>query len=64
VTVDAINGFAAKDLINASGRADLVVVGARGGAHADRLAHQPFGSVSNKLIYHAACPVVVVPARE
>ena len=64
VTVDAINGFAAKELINASERADLVVVGARGGAHADGLAYQPFGSVSNKLIHHTACPVVVVPAGE
>jgi|SRR5215470_2627022 len=64
VTVDAINGFAAKELINASHSADLVVVGARGGAHADGLAYQPFGSVSNKLVHHAACPVVVVPAGE
>ena len=61
VTVEAVNGFAAKELINASHEADLVVVGARGGAHGDGLAYQPVGSVSNKLIHHAACPVVVVP---
>jgi nucleotide-binding universal stress UspA family protein len=62
VTVDAVNGFAAKELINASHEADLVVVGARGGAHGDGLAYQPVGSISNKLIHHAACPVGVVPA--
>jgi nucleotide-binding universal stress UspA family protein len=62
VTVNAVNGFAAKELINASHDADLVVVGAHGGAHGDGLAYQPVGSVSNKLIHHAACPVVVVPA--
>jgi nucleotide-binding universal stress UspA family protein len=63
VTVDAVNGFAASVLINASQDADLLVVGASGGAHADGLAsHTPLGSISNKVLHHAKCPVVVVPA--
>jgi len=60
VTVKAVNGFAAKELIDASHDADLLVVGARGGPHSDGLAYQRLGSISNKVLHHAACPVVVV----
>jgi nucleotide-binding universal stress UspA family protein len=64
VTVRAVNGFAAAELIEASRDADLIVVGARGGANVGGLAqHMPIGSVSNKVLHHAACPVVIVPAR-
>ena len=63
VTVKAINGFAAAELIEASKDADLIVVGARGGAHSGGLAHMPLGSVSNKVLHHAECPVAVVPAK-
>ncbi|HEX6933960.1 MAG TPA: universal stress protein [Streptosporangiaceae bacterium] len=64
VTVKAVNGFAAAELIEASRDADLIVVGARGGAHAGGLAHHmPIGSISTKVLHHAECPVVVVPAR-
>lgn len=63
VTVRAVNGFAVDELVNASREADLVVVGARGGAQSGGLAHHtPVGSVSNKVLHHARCPVVVVPA--
>ncbi len=64
VTIQAINGFAAAELISASHDADLLVVGAQGGAHGgDGMAHHmPLGSVSNKVLHHAGCPVVVVPA--
>jgi nucleotide-binding universal stress UspA family protein len=63
VTVQAVNGIAATELIEASRDADLVVVGARGGARGGGLAaHMPLGSVSNKVLHHAECPVVVVPA--
>jgi len=65
VTVRAINGFAADELVNASREADLVVVGARGGAQSGGLAHHtPVGSVSNKVLHHSRCPVVVVPAPQ
>lgn len=62
VTVRAISGFAADELVKASQDADLLVVGAKGGAHGGGLAaHSPIGSISNKVLHHAACPVVVVP---
>lgn len=57
VTVCAVSGQAAPALIDASGDADLVVVGSRGeGGFASML----LGSVSSKVVSHAACPVVVV----
>ncbi len=63
VTVRAINGFAGDELVYASRDADLVVVGARGGAQSGGMAHHtPLGSISNKVLHHSHCPVVVVPA--
>jgi nucleotide-binding universal stress UspA family protein len=63
VTVCAVNGFASDELIQASHDADLVVVGARGGAQSGGMAHHtPLGSISNKVLHHALCPVVVVHA--
>jgi nucleotide-binding universal stress UspA family protein len=64
VTVKAVSGFAADELISASRDADLLVVGARGGAHGSggMAHHVPLGSISNKVLHHAECPVVVVPA--
>ena len=50
---------AAQELISASGDADLVVVGSRGGGGFARLM---LGSTSNQVVNHAACPVVVIPA--
>lgn len=65
VTVRAVNGFASDELIQASREADLVVVGARGGAQSGGLAHHtPLGSVSNKVLHHSRCPVVVVSAPD
>jgi len=58
VTVRAVNGFAAQELIEASRDADLLVVGSRGGGGFARLT---LGSVSGKVTHHAHCPVVVVP---
>jgi nucleotide-binding universal stress UspA family protein len=55
ITVSAINGFAAKALIEASADSDLVVVGNRGGGGFPRLS---LG------VHHAHCPVVVVPSAE
>jgi nucleotide-binding universal stress UspA family protein len=64
VTIRAINGFAADELVYASKDADMIVVGARGGAQSGGMAHHtPVGSVSNKVLHHSHCPVVVVPAR-
>ncbi len=58
VNVHMVNGFAAKELIDASHDADLVVVGSRGGGGFGLLM---MGSVSSQVVHHAACLVVVVP---
>jgi nucleotide-binding universal stress UspA family protein len=60
VSVRAVSGFPAKELIDASTDADLVVVGSRGAGGFARLM---LGSVSSQVVHHAQCPVVVVPAR-
>jgi nucleotide-binding universal stress UspA family protein len=58
VTVRAVSGLPAQELIEASHDADLLVVGSRGGGGFARLM---LGSVSDQVMHHAHCPVVVVP---
>jgi nucleotide-binding universal stress UspA family protein len=53
-----VNGHAAEVLVEASGSAALVVVGTRG--HGG-LAGKMLGSVSQQVVAHARCPVMVVP---
>jgi len=57
VTVRAVSGIAAQELISASNDADLVVVGSRGGGGFARLM---LGSVSTQVAAHSASPVVVI----
>jgi nucleotide-binding universal stress UspA family protein len=56
VTVRAVSGIAAQELISASNDADLVVVANRGGGGFARLM---LGSTSNQVVNHSASPVVV-----
>jgi nucleotide-binding universal stress UspA family protein len=60
VTVRAITGFPAKELVEASHDGDLVVVGSRGAGGFARLV---MGSVSGQVVAHAHCPAVVIPAE-
>jgi nucleotide-binding universal stress UspA family protein len=59
VTVRAVSGLAAQELIAASADSDLVVVGSRGGGGFAKLM---LGSVTSKVVAHAVCPVAVIPA--
>jgi nucleotide-binding universal stress UspA family protein len=58
VTTHVLHGAAARRLLEAAARADMLVVGARGegGFHGLR-----FGSTADQVTRHASCPVVVVP---
>ncbi len=60
VTVRALSGTAADELVNASADTDLLVVGARGAGGFARLV---MGSVSTQVTHHSLCPVVVVPGN-
>jgi nucleotide-binding universal stress UspA family protein len=58
ISLLAINDLPARALLDLSATSDLLVVGARGlGGFRGLL----LGSVSQQIVHHAACPVVVVP---
>ena len=57
VTVRAVSGVAAHELVAASADADLVVVGSHGGGGFLRKA---LGSTSSQVAHHAQSPVVVI----
>jgi nucleotide-binding universal stress UspA family protein len=61
VTVRAVCGIPAEELVAASKDADMVVVGSRGNGGFARLL---LGSVSSQVVHHAHCPVVVIPAGD
>jgi nucleotide-binding universal stress UspA family protein len=61
VTVKAITGLPAEELLYAAGGADMIVVGSRGAGGFKRLL---LGSVSTQVTHHANCPVVVIPADD
>lgn len=57
VTAAAVTGSATSVLLDATGDAQLAVIGARGG---DVRPRPPLGVVSHHLLHHARCPVVLV----
>ena len=59
VTVQAVTGLPAEELLNAAADADMIVVGSRGAGGFKRLL---LGSVSTQVTHHAHCPVVVIPS--
>jgi nucleotide-binding universal stress UspA family protein len=61
VSVRAVSGFPAAELVNASQDSDLLVVGARGTGGFARLL---IGSVTTRVVEHASCSVTVVQGRK
>ena len=59
VTVKAVHGLPADEIIKASQDADLVVLGSRGTGGFGRLM---LGSVTSQVAHHAHCPVLIVRA--
>jgi nucleotide-binding universal stress UspA family protein len=58
--VPTLTVAAAKEPVDASQDADLVVVGARSGSEFARLL---LGSVSSEVVQQSACPAVIVPHK-
>lgn len=56
----AVEGPAARALVDAARNADMLVVGSRGRGGFSSLL---LGSVSSQCAHHAPCPVVIVPVR-
>lgn len=59
VELHVVHGGAARRLLEAAAKADLLVVGARG---AGGFLGLMLGSTADQLVRHAPCPVTVVPA--
>jgi nucleotide-binding universal stress UspA family protein len=61
VTIQAVSGIAAGEILKAARNADLIVLGARG---TGRLSKRLLGSVSSQVMQYARVPVVVIPAED
>ena len=59
VTVKAVHGYPAEEIVNAGADADMIVLGSRG---AGGWSQQLIGSVASKVSHHATAPVLIVPA--
>jgi len=60
VTVLAVLGIPAEEILGVAMNADMVVVGSRGAGGFKKLL---MGSVSTTVVHHAHCPVVVIPSE-
>jgi nucleotide-binding universal stress UspA family protein len=60
VSVRAVMGLPADEILTAAQDADMIVVGSRGAGGFKKLL---LGSVSSQVTHHAHCPVVVIPAE-
>jgi nucleotide-binding universal stress UspA family protein len=60
VTVKAVHGYPAEELVKAAGDADMIVLSSHGGGGWSR---QLIGSVATKVVHHATVPVLIVPAE-
>ena len=58
VTVRAVHGYPAEELINAGADADMIVLGTSGVGGWSR---QLIGSVATTVVHHATAPVLIVP---
>ena len=61
ITVLAVTGAPAEEILGVARDADMVVIGSRGAGGFKKLL---MGSVSYAVLHHAHCPVVVIPAEE
>ena len=61
VTVKAVHGLPADELVKAAEGADMLVMGSRGTGGFARLV---LGSVATQVSHHASCPVLIIPAAE
>jgi len=59
VTVKAVHGYPAEDLIKAGADADMIVLGSHGEGGWTRA----MGSTATKVAHHANVPVVIVPSE-
>ena len=58
VTVKAVHGYPAEEIVNAGADADMIVLGTSGVGGWSR---QLIGSVATKVVHHATAPVLIVP---
>jgi nucleotide-binding universal stress UspA family protein len=61
VTVKAVHGYPAEDIVNAAADADLIVLGQRGAGGWSR---GLMGSTASKVVHHAPVPVTVIPPEK
>lgn len=60
VTVLAVPGIPAEEILSMGRDADMIVLGSRGAGGFKKLL---MGSVTSQVAHHAHCPVVVIPAN-